>query len=126
MKNKEPPCLEKKCSICCDPVKVARFFPNGKIPVDAHGEKLWIERDELLATASHIDTVKLRSFDCKNFDKATGQCCDYNNRPEICRNTSCIDPNLDKSADEQQAEFAKEKYISISNKGISYGQGKKN
>ena len=88
MENKFAPCTEKKCSVCCDPVKVARFFPDDKIPLDSNGEKIWVQRKGLLAPFSHIDTERLKTFDCKKFDKATGRCVEYDSRPDICRNTS--------------------------------------
>ena len=48
MENKPGPCLEKSCSFCCNPVKVARFFPEKRIPVDKNGKKIWEKREELL------------------------------------------------------------------------------
>ena len=46
MAEKYSPCLEKNCSWCCDPVKVASDFPEEKIPHNQKGEKIgkkWVE-----------------------------------------------------------------------------------
>lgn len=42
MSEKFGPCLDKKCSWCCDPVKVPKSFPDERIPVNGDGEKIWI------------------------------------------------------------------------------------
>jgi len=43
-KERKGPCLDKKCSECCNPVKVGRFFPEDKIPKDKDGQPLWAKR----------------------------------------------------------------------------------
>ncbi|KKR07358.1 MAG: hypothetical protein UT32_C0012G0021 [Parcubacteria group bacterium GW2011_GWC2_39_14] len=103
--------LDKKCSSCCSPVKVHRSFPDEKIPVDVNGEKIWTDRGEIMIPIKHIDTVRLRTFDCKKLDQQTGQCQDYENRPDICKNTSCFDEAHPSSIDEQHREFVDEKFI---------------
>lgn len=113
MGEKLGPCLEKKCSWCCDPVKVARFFPEEKIPVDQNGEKLWQERPELLVSEKQIEKP-FKSYDCRNLDPETGLCNDYPNRPEICRETSCIDENSSLTVDEQHQRSINEVFIPIS------------
>lgn len=113
MENKQAPCSEKKCSVCCDPVKVHRFFPEEKIPLDKNGEKIWVQRKGLLAPLSHIDTERLKTFDCKKFDKSTRQCVDYDNRPDICRNTSCIHYDSGESVDDQHKKFIEEEFVTI-------------
>ncbi len=111
MNNKFGPCLEKNCSWCCNPVKVARFFPEDKIPTDKNGEKIWQKRKELLIPEDQIDTARLETYDCVNFNKETGRCRDYENRPEICKNTSCIDEKSNESIDKQYKKFINQKFI---------------
>jgi Fe-S-cluster containining protein len=116
MKEKSGPCIEKKCSDCCDPVKVHQTFPDAKIPVDEKGEKIWKGRDEVVIPESGIDHVKLKTFDCEKLDKETGLCKDYENRPDICRNSSCISPESSESIDAQHTRHISEKYITIKTK----------
>ena len=110
--HKLGPCTDKNCSWCCDPVKVHQFFPDEKIPVNAKGEKIWKERNELLIP-ENSETMRLKTLDCINLDKETGLCKDYENRPEICKDTSCIDPNSKESVDEQHAKQTGEKFIKL-------------
>lgn len=112
-KNNPGPCLEKECSFCCNPVKVGRFFPEDKIPVNEQGEKIWKEREELLASEDEIDITRLKSYDCINLDKVTGQCRDYEKRPSICKKASCIKPDSEESIDEQHKKVTKRKFIVI-------------
>jgi len=111
MKEKYGPCFEKKCSWCCNPVKVHRFFPESKIPTNKKGEKIW-EPDGLLATEC-VDGEKLEAYKCKNYNKKTGLCKEYEDRPDICRNTSCVDEKSDESIDEQHNKMVKQKFIPI-------------
>lgn len=111
--DKPGPCLDKKCSWCCDPIKVHRFFPDENIPTNKKGEKIWKERPGLLIPEEHIDTVRLKTFDCVNLDKGTGICKDYEGRPDICKNTSCVDPDSKESVDKQHAKHTSEKFIQI-------------
>jgi Fe-S-cluster containining protein len=113
MENRFGPCLDKKCSTCCSPVKVHHSFPDEKIPVDEKGEKIWTDRDELIIPEDHPDTVRLRTFDCKKFDSDSGQCQDYENRPAICRKSSCYDESNPSSIDEQHSRCIKEKFIIV-------------
>ena len=107
------PCLEKKCSICCNPVKVSQNFPEDKLPKDKGGKDIWKFNNELLAPEDEIDTTRLRAYECKYYNKKTGKCDEYENRPEICRNTSCIDKKSNLSSDEQHKQFVSEKFASI-------------
>jgi Fe-S-cluster containining protein len=91
MKEKFGPCLEKKCSWCCNPVKVDRLFSENKIPANKEGKLLWKSRYEILAPRDEIEIKKLKTYDCINYNKIDGRCKDYKNRPDICKNTSCID-----------------------------------
>ena len=113
IENNPGPCIEKKCSYCCNPVKVDRFFPEEKIPTNEKGEKIWKQRKGLLAPESQIDRVRLKSYDCTNFDSLTGKCYDYENRPDICKHTSCIDKKSEKSVDEQHKKLTDDKLIEI-------------
>jgi len=113
-KNNNPgPCVEKKCSFCCDSVKVNRFFLEDEIPVDENGNKIWKERSELLIPEDEIDITRLKSYDCLNLDKSTGKCRDYEKRPPICKRCGCIKKNLKESIDEQHRKFTNKKFIVI-------------
>lgn len=111
--NNPGPCLEKKCSFCCNPVKVGRFFPEDKIPVNENGERIWKKRTELLVPEDEIDMTRLKSYDCINLDKSTSKCRDYEKRPPICRKTSCIEQNSKESIDDQYKKKTKRKFIVI-------------
>lgn len=112
-KNNPGPCIEKKCSFCCNPVKVARFFPEDEIPTNEEGEKIWKERPELLIPEDEIDRTRLKSYDCINLNKSTGECRDYVKRPPVCKRASCIKQNSEESIDEQHRKMAKRKFIVI-------------
>lgn len=112
MKEKFGPCLDKNCSYCCDPIKVNATFPIDKIPKDRSGKPLW-EEENLLTSKECPDGTKIKTFRCKNFNKDTGLCNDYEDRPDICKNTSCIKEESDKSVDEQHKETLEEKFILI-------------
>ncbi len=88
-------CERFNCSECCNPVKVKHLSSLGQ-DID-----IWKERDGLWAPKDHVDTVKLRTYDCDNFDNETGLCKDYKNRPNICRNTECRAFDVD-DVDEQK------------------------
>jgi len=111
--NNPGPCIEKKCSFCCNPVKVARFFPEDKIPTNEKGEKIWKERSELLIPEDEIDRTRLKSYDCINLDKSTGKCRDYEKRSPICKRASCVNPDSEKSINEQHKKMTKRKFIVI-------------
>lgn len=106
------PCLEKKCSDCCDPVKMPRFMPEEKIPKDAEGKPLWTKRRELLVPEDQ-ERTKLETYDCKNFDPETGKCKDYENRPEICKNSGCVNPESEESVEEQHRKMKETKFMKI-------------
>lgn len=106
------PCLEKNCSECCNPVKIPRFMPEDKIPKDAEGGSLWTKRQEILVPEDQV-SVKLETYDCKNFDSETGKCKDYEHRPEICKNSGCIDPESQESVDEQHCKLKGKKFLKI-------------
>lgn len=101
MKEKHDPCLGKKCSWCCNPVKVSASFPDEKIPTDEFGDTLWKDREEIIAPESKMERVRLKTFDCKWYDPKSGKCREYEHRPEICRGTSCIDEHAHKTIDQQ-------------------------
>lgn len=112
-KEKFGPCEEKNCSYCCDPVKVPQGFLEEKIPVDKKGEKIWKKIDKLLIPESCPDTDVLKIYKCINYNKKTGKCMDYENRPKICRNTTCIDNNSKESIDEQHKNVASEEFFEV-------------
>ncbi|MCX6731833.1 MAG: YkgJ family cysteine cluster protein [Candidatus Parcubacteria bacterium] len=113
MKEKIGPCIDKNCSICCNPVKVRRFFPKEMIPGDTKGNKLWQKRRELLIPESQSEEVKIETYDCKNFDQKTGLCKDYEHRPDIRRKSGCVDINSSVPANEQFKKIQKRKFITI-------------
>ena len=77
--NNHGPCLDKSCSFCCNPVKINQKAINSgfEIPKDKNGENLWVATGEVLAPETKIDTDRVVTFDCKNYDKSTGMCLDY-------------------------------------------------
>ncbi|MCC6639434.1 YkgJ family cysteine cluster protein, partial [Candidatus Falkowbacteria bacterium] len=88
---------------CCNPVKIERSvywsIPKHKLK-DARGEQVFTQNQKVLIPASNPDKGRVLTFKCKNFDSETGRCLDYNNRPEICKNTMCVkssDENIDES-----------------------------
>lgn len=108
---KEAPCLEKKCSECCNPVKVYRLFPKDRIPKDENGKEIW--KPIGLAALEGNPDMRVEAYECENYDKESGLCREYDKRPEICKNTSCLDENSDLPADEQHKKFVKDKFILI-------------
>lgn len=112
--NKHAPCTDKNCSICCNPVKVnQKAIINGlELPKDKYGNNLWKDRGEILAPEDKIEKVRVITFDCVNYDNVTGKCLDYENRPDICRGTTCI---KDKNGDieEQYKRETEVKFIKL-------------
>lgn len=118
--DKHGPCLDRQCSWCCNPVKISmRKGVNPSvipIPKNEKGEELFKKRDEVLVPENHPDTARVHTFDCINFDSKTGLCKDYENRPDICRNTSCINEQSEKSMDEQRKDLTETKFGKIDKK----------
>lgn len=103
--NKEAPCQEKWCSFCCNPVWITwRYTPDISRITDATWKKIR-KYIGIRPSKKHPDTEKIRLYECSLFDTATGLCKEYDKRPNICRNTSCINPMSNKSIDEQHEEF---------------------
>jgi len=117
MPDKKAPCVLEKCSWCCDPVKIgprSKHAPSElKIPVDASGNPLWKKREEVLVPADDFETQVIDTYDCVNFDKETGLCADYENRPEICKSTICIKDSSKLSLREQRKKFTEADLIKI-------------
>lgn len=114
-KNNIGPCTEKQCGWCCDPVRVNLKYTNieeVEKKIATNGKKLWEKREEMLIPEVHPDTVRLSTYDCNNFDKESKQCLDYENRPKICKNTSCIN-STEKTVDQQHKEQVEEKFVSF-------------
>ncbi len=101
MKNSHGPCLDNNCSWCCDPVKIFNkdIIQGRQLPKKEDGSDMWIRRDEVLVPAESPDT-KINTYDCVNFDRTTGRCLDYENRPNECRSTSCL--NLSRGTDKEK------------------------
>lgn len=76
-------CLFHKCCSCCNPVKI-----NAKMLIGT-SEYLFIDLEKMFVPAEHPDTIKLKIYRCINFNSKTGLCNDYENRPDICKNTQC-------------------------------------
>jgi Fe-S-cluster containining protein len=112
--NKHAPCLDKNCSFCCDPVKInQRAAQSGfKSPSDKSGNKIWKETGEVLTPIEKIDTDRVITFECVNLDKESGKCLDYENRPEICSNTTCI-RNESEDVDSQHRRMTEIKFVKI-------------
>jgi len=113
IKERTGPCLEKNCSECCDPVKTKRFMPPEMMPKDKDGNDLWSKRKELLVPADNPDGEKIETYDCKNLDPKTGKCLDYENRPDICKKSGCVDPDSPESQETQFKRSSDRKFIKI-------------
>jgi Fe-S-cluster containining protein len=109
--NKHGPCEDKNCGFCCDPVKIRVGVPV-EIPKDKNGNPIWKDRNEIIAPEDKIDTTRIKTYDCVNFDKSTNKCLDYENRPDICRNTSCI-TDKNGSIDEQHEKVTKVNFVKL-------------
>jgi len=112
--SEKSPCLEKNCSWCCNPVKIGRrkgMANELKIPKDSEGNDIWVKTGEEWAPENNVDTDRVDIYECKNFNKETGLCEDYENRPNICRNTSCVKENDGRSIDEQHKQLTEAKFI---------------
>ncbi len=99
------PCLEKKCSWCCDPVKVPIHFPQEKIPKNEDGTPMWEKTHPVLIPDNGTERDLYSGYRCQHLDHETGQCDIYDKRPEICKATSCITPKSTKTVDEQHQEM---------------------
>lgn len=114
MTQKHGPCLDKKCSWCCDPVRVRKGFPDEKIPKDSTGKPIWEKRDEILVPEDHPDTVRIDTYECRKLNKTTGLCEDYENRPEICRDSGCVDgEETEADIDRRHKEVTEQKFITL-------------
>ena len=75
-------CMMFGCSKCCKPVKINSLcIVSKKLP--------FIDNYKIFIPKEHPDTVRLKTYRCKNFNPQTGLCDDYKNRPQIYRNTKC-------------------------------------
>jgi len=110
---KKWPCIEKGCSWCCDPVKIIKFTLK-EIPKAQNGKDLRELLKEERIPKDKPDTVRLQIYKCLLLDKNTGLCKEYENRPDICKNSSCINKDSNKTKEEQykltiESEFYKNK-----------------
>ncbi len=63
------------------------------------------------------DGIKLNAYECENFDDNTGLCKDYENRPEICQNSTCED---EETKDKKPTSIKpKEKFLIIKDKTVN-------
>jgi Fe-S-cluster containining protein len=100
-------CLKYGCSACCNPVKVNNRVKINDLP--------FIDREEVLIPENYMESVRLRSYYCPIFNPSTGMCNDYQNRPEICRNTKCaaFETRSKKKQSRIIEEIKAERYIRI-------------
>ena len=112
--GKHAPCTDKNCGFCCDPVKInKKAIINGfDLPKDKNGNELWEATGDVLAPEHRIETDRVVTFACKNFDKETNKCLDYENRPEVCRDTTCIKDKKG-NIDEQHKIATEIKFVKI-------------
>ncbi len=76
----------------------------------------WKKREnELWAPEKHIDSVRLEVYDCEWFDKKTGLCKNYEDRPDICRRSKCRAFEVQDSEEQKKIieEIKSEKFIKI-------------
>ena len=85
--EKENPCLKHNCNACCNPVKLKEGFKDHK--KDEFDKLPFKDRGGILIPKEERGPIKLESYDCTNLNKETGKCNDYENRPQICKNTKC-------------------------------------
>lgn len=102
--------LDKKCSWCCDPVKV--FFGQD-IPKDSEWKDIWIKRKEIWISEKYIDSVRLEIYDCILYDKNIWLCSAYENRPEICNKSWCFDKKTWELSDEVRKRFISDVFIKL-------------
>lgn len=117
MPEKFGPCKKLNCSWCCDPVKIgprSKHAPNELvIPKDKNDEDIWVRRNEEWRPEADHETLVVDTYDCKKFNRETGLCDDYANRPEICKNTSCVSEKLESSEEEQRKKFVESEFYCI-------------
>lgn len=117
MENKHRPCLKKNCAWCCNPVKIAYSKRNGFCGNDLkkalNHRDIWKETGEIFVSENHPETIQVKTFRCDNFDEENNKCKDYENRPDICRNTTCLKNESCESEDEQRKKFINEKFLKI-------------
>jgi len=113
MPEKFGPCIEKGCCWCCQPVKVDKILAESELPKVKEGKVIWKKRDEVLIPENDIEHGRVKTYDCKHFDETTGKCKIYEDRPDICKNTTCIDEKSEKSVDEQHRKVTEQKFIKI-------------
>lgn len=115
--NKYWPCKEKNCWWCCDPVKISfRKWcdpSNITVPKDKNNNPLWIAKEEIWVPETNIDTTRIQIYQCILYDKDKKVCKDHENRPNICRNTSCVDQRSHNTIDEQHKKLTETNFIKI-------------
>lgn len=117
IENNYWPCKDKNCWWCCDPVKIwfRKWYDPSQIPVpkDNNWNPLWISKEEIWVDEKNIDTKRIQIYECLLYNKENNNCKDYKNRPDICRNTSCIDKNSTTTIDNQQQKAIQTIFIKI-------------
>lgn len=81
-------CREHKCGHCCDPVRVRKGF-RAHIGEEAFQALPFEDLGEEHTPVDEHESVTLEAYRCRNYDPNRGECSDYENRPDICRNSDC-------------------------------------
>lgn len=74
---------------------------NIPVPKDTMGNPLRIPKRIVANPKTDIDTRRIQIYECLLYDKDRKICKDYENRPDICRTTSCLDDDSQETIDEQ-------------------------
>ena len=102
------PCLDNRCGWCCNPVKV--YFWTA-VPI-INWQYIWEKINEIWLPKKYIDTVKLEIYKCLWYDSESKLCKFYDDRPDICRNTSCID-NIHEDVVTQYEKVISQEFLKI-------------
>ncbi|HAL49844.1 MAG: hypothetical protein UU40_C0004G0022 [Candidatus Uhrbacteria bacterium GW2011_GWD2_41_121] len=87
MKKDGEICKKHGCSNCCNPVRVDKRISNR---IDSQISELPFRKlDETHIPVDELETTRLDVYQCENHDPESGLCKDYENRPDICRNSRC-------------------------------------
>lgn len=100
-------CKKHGCGNCCDPVRVRKDF-RSRIG-DKFEELPFEDTGEVHVPIDEIEKTQLEAYSCRNYDKESGLCKDYENRPQICRNSACR--ALDAKTDEEQSDLISEEQL---------------
>lgn len=83
------------------------------VPTDKNWNPIRIILPEIRAPEKHIETIRLELYTCIYYDKKKKICKNHENRPNICRNTSCFDPECSDTLDKQYENLVASTFIKI-------------